>query len=105
MALVAATVRISGPDLCPGYGSLREARRSSTTAYHIPSPLGRGKMCTTLPPVLVTVLGIVLHGDPHLQAADARVLYRVLAAIGGREIVGPAPELDPGTFYRAISGD
>jgi len=29
----------------------------------------------------------------------------VLAAIGGREIVGPAPELDPGTFYRAISGD
>jgi len=39
------------------------------------------------------------------EEADARVLYRVLAAIGGREIVGPAPELDPGTFYRAISGD
>jgi NitT/TauT family transport system substrate-binding protein len=39
------------------------------------------------------------------EEADARVLYRVLAAIGGREIVGPAQELDPGTFYRAISGD
>jgi NitT/TauT family transport system substrate-binding protein len=39
------------------------------------------------------------------EEADARVLYRVLAAIGGREIVGPAPELDPGTFYRATSGD
>lgn len=39
------------------------------------------------------------------EEADARVLYRVLAAIGGREMVGPAPELDPGTFYRAISGD
>src|SRR3984893_666048 len=39
------------------------------------------------------------------EEADARVLYRVLAAIGGRELVGPAPELDPGTFYRAISGD
>jgi NitT/TauT family transport system substrate-binding protein len=39
------------------------------------------------------------------EEADARVLYRVLAAIGGREIVGTAPELDPGTFYRAISGD
>jgi NitT/TauT family transport system substrate-binding protein len=33
------------------------------------------------------------------------VLYRVLAAIGGREIVGAAQELDPGTFYRAIPGD
>ena len=39
------------------------------------------------------------------EEADARVLYRVLAAIGGPEITGPAPELDPGTFYRAIPGD
>ena len=39
------------------------------------------------------------------EEADARVLYRVLATIGGRELVGPAAELDPGTFYRAISGD
>jgi NitT/TauT family transport system substrate-binding protein len=39
------------------------------------------------------------------EEADARVLYRVLAAIGGREIVGPAQELAPGTFYHAIPGD
>jgi NitT/TauT family transport system substrate-binding protein len=39
------------------------------------------------------------------EEADARVLYRVLAEIGGRELVGPTPELEPGTFYRAISGD
>jgi NitT/TauT family transport system substrate-binding protein len=39
------------------------------------------------------------------EEADARVLYRVLAAIGGRELVGPGAELDAGTFYRAISGD
>src|SRR5712675_965864 len=39
------------------------------------------------------------------EEADARVLYGVLAAIGGREIVGAAQELDPGTFYRAIPGD
>jgi NitT/TauT family transport system substrate-binding protein len=39
------------------------------------------------------------------EEADARILYRVLAEIGGREIVGPAQELDPGTFYRAIPGD
>jgi len=39
------------------------------------------------------------------EEADARVLYRVLAEIGGREIVGPANELDPGTFYHPASGD
>jgi NitT/TauT family transport system substrate-binding protein len=39
------------------------------------------------------------------EEADARVLYRVLAEIGGRELVGPAAELDPGTFYRATAGD
>ena len=39
------------------------------------------------------------------EEADARVLYRVLATIGGRELVGPAQELDPGTFYHAIPGD
>jgi NitT/TauT family transport system substrate-binding protein len=38
------------------------------------------------------------------EEADARVLYRVLAAIGGPDIVGPAQELDPGTFYHAIPG-
>lgn len=39
------------------------------------------------------------------EEADARVLYRVLAQIGGRELVGSATELDPGTFYQAIPGD
>lgn len=39
------------------------------------------------------------------EEADARVLYRVLAALGGPELVGPASELDPGTFYHAIPGD
>jgi NitT/TauT family transport system substrate-binding protein len=39
------------------------------------------------------------------EEADARVLYRVLATIGGRELVGPAGELDSGTFYHAIPGD
>ena len=31
---------------------------------------------------------------------DARTLYRVLQTVGGRELVGPASELAPGTFYR-----
>jgi NitT/TauT family transport system substrate-binding protein len=29
----------------------------------------------------------------------------VLAQVGGAELVGPAPELDPGTFYHAGPGD
>jgi NitT/TauT family transport system substrate-binding protein len=48
-------------------------------------------------------------GIPHRsivdEEEDARVLYRVLANIGGRDLVGPAPELDPGTFYHGIPGD
>ncbi len=34
------------------------------------------------------------------EEADARALYRVLADIGGTELVGTARELAPGTFYR-----
>ncbi len=34
------------------------------------------------------------------EEADARVLYGVLARLGGAELVGPAPALTPGTFYR-----
>lgn len=33
------------------------------------------------------------------ETADASALYRILAQIGGPELVGPAPELDPATFY------
>ena len=36
---------------------------------------------------------------------DARTLYRVLADIGGADLVGPAKELDAGTFYRPMQGE
>ncbi|ABQ37894.1 ABC transporter substrate-binding protein [Bradyrhizobium sp. BTAi1] len=39
------------------------------------------------------------------EEADARILYGVLAAIGGRDLVGPSPELSPGTYYRADARD
>ena len=39
------------------------------------------------------------------EEADARALYRVLAEVGGAELVGPAHELAPGTFYRPASGE
>jgi NitT/TauT family transport system substrate-binding protein len=39
------------------------------------------------------------------EEADARVLFGVLAATGGSELVGPARDLDPGTFYRPRAGD
>jgi NitT/TauT family transport system substrate-binding protein len=48
-------------------------------------------------------------GVPHRpiadEAADAAVLYRVLEREGGADLVGPARELDAGTFYRANPGD
>src|SRR5262249_18210479 len=34
------------------------------------------------------------------EEADARALYGVLAEVGGPELLGPARELDRGTFYR-----
>ncbi len=34
------------------------------------------------------------------EEVDARALYAVLAEVGGSELVGPARELDRGTFYR-----
>jgi NitT/TauT family transport system substrate-binding protein len=39
------------------------------------------------------------------EERDARVLYRVLAGIGGHDLVGPASDLDPGTYYHALPGD
>jgi NitT/TauT family transport system substrate-binding protein len=39
------------------------------------------------------------------EEADARALYRVLAEIGGTELVGPARELAAGTFYRPAAGE
>ena len=33
------------------------------------------------------------------EAADAKALYHILADVGGRELVGSARELAPGTFY------
>ncbi len=42
-------------------------------------------------------------GIPHRavadEANDAKALYRVLADVGGTELVGPARDLDAGTFY------
>jgi NitT/TauT family transport system substrate-binding protein len=33
------------------------------------------------------------------ELTNAKVLHGVLAEIGGTDLVGPAHELDPGTFY------
>jgi len=38
------------------------------------------------------------------EAADARVLYRVLAQSGGADLAGPAKELDEETYYKGSSG-
>jgi NitT/TauT family transport system substrate-binding protein len=45
-----------------------------------------------------------LDGIPHRpvteEEADAKLLYRVLAETGGRELLGPGPELAEGTFFK-----
>jgi NitT/TauT family transport system substrate-binding protein len=37
------------------------------------------------------------------EEADAGKLYRVLAEIGGKKLVGRAPEMAPGTFWAGLS--
>lgn len=39
------------------------------------------------------------------EEADAARLYRVLAEIGGERLVGSAPEMAPGTFWRGLAND
>ena len=39
------------------------------------------------------------------EAADAGILYRVLAQLGGADLVGPGAELAPGTFYQHPLGN
>jgi len=39
------------------------------------------------------------------EAADAQILYRRLAEVGGQELVGEAKELDVGLFYDPMTGE
>jgi NitT/TauT family transport system substrate-binding protein len=39
------------------------------------------------------------------EEGDARALYRILADIGGAELVGPARELEAGSFYRRAAAE
>jgi NitT/TauT family transport system substrate-binding protein len=39
------------------------------------------------------------------EETDGRALYKILADIGGAELVGPGRELDAGSFYRRAAGD
>jgi NitT/TauT family transport system substrate-binding protein len=39
------------------------------------------------------------------QAADARVLYRRLAEVGGEALVGKAKDLDAGLFYDPLTSE
>ena len=39
------------------------------------------------------------------EFADARYLYRLLASIGGMDLVGPSSDLDPGAFYSPGSSE
>lgn len=47
----------------------------------------------------------IARRPPAEEEADARALYRVLAEVGGAELVGPSRELAAGTFYRPAAGE
>ena len=47
----------------------------------------------------------VPKGTVAEEAADARILYRRLAEIGGKELVGEAKDLDTGLFYDPATGE
>ena len=83
----------------------KELLVTSDTAWKKVAPLTG----TTDAAVLRTYRERYRKGIPHRsveeEEADARVLYRVLAKIGGHDLIGSASELDPGTFYHAIVGD
>jgi NitT/TauT family transport system substrate-binding protein len=38
------------------------------------------------------------------EEADAKILFKALAEIGGAELVGDARELDPGVYYKPRGG-
>jgi NitT/TauT family transport system substrate-binding protein len=86
-------------------GKAKEMLATSDTAWEKIEPLTG----TTDAAVLRTYRDRYRRGIPRRsvdeEEADARVLFRVLAEVGGRDLIGAGPELDPGTFYHAPVGD
>jgi NitT/TauT family transport system substrate-binding protein len=77
----------------------KEILASSDTEWETIAPLTGARDAATLR----TYRDRYREGIPRRTVADeetdARALYHVLASIGGRELVGPAAELSPGTYY------
>ena len=94
----------NGPLLARFFAATRKAEgilRSSQAEWRRLAP----RIGATKPGALDVYRQRFLEGIPRRpladEAADAKTLYRVLADIGGAELVGPSRDFDPGIFYGA----
>jgi NitT/TauT family transport system substrate-binding protein len=78
----------------------KDALAASDDAWRQVAPLAGVSDAAALKILRDRYRGGIPHRPIADEEADARVLYGVLARLGGAELVGPAPELAPGTFYR-----
>jgi NitT/TauT family transport system substrate-binding protein len=81
----------------------KEILRTSDAEWQRLKPLTRAEDDATLEALQRRfVAGIVPHWGPAEQEQAAQ-LYRILAELGGEELVGKSPELADGTFWPGLS--
>lgn len=95
------------PDLLRGFAAAsREAKQilaSGDAEWQRIRPLTRAESDAVLAALQRRfVAGIVPHWGPAEQE-QAAALYLVLARLGGEKLVGPSPELAPGTFWPGLT--
>jgi NitT/TauT family transport system substrate-binding protein len=98
----------NGPTLGRFFAATRKAEgilRNSPAEWQRLAP----RIGATNPGALEVYRQRFLEGIPKRpladEAADTKTLYHVLANIGGAELVGPSPDLDPRIFYDTGHGE
>lgn len=78
----------------------REILRESDAEWELLRPLTRAEDDATLRALRDGYRGGLATGAPEVQAASIREAYAIVAALGGRDLVGDSAALAPGTFWR-----
>ena len=78
----------------------KEILASSDAEWETIAPLTGARDAATLHTYRDRYREGIPRRNPADEETDARALYHVLASIGGRDLVGPATELSPGTYYK-----
>jgi NitT/TauT family transport system substrate-binding protein len=77
--------------------------RESDAEWEALRPLMAAESNAVFESYRTTVRGTIPRGDIDAEEADARKLFKALAAIGGTDLVGPSQQLDEGLYYRPSS--